>query len=89
MEVNRPAAFAANLQGYAVECITVEDAIAVIRADGVLSDREVSKPMELDRLAAVLTRYGHVRFAEALSHRAVRLRAAEFLLGMAGCEVPK
>jgi hypothetical protein len=84
-----PQSFAASLQGYAVECMTVEDAIAVIRADAVLRDKEVCKPAELDRLAAIVTRYGHPRFAEALSNRAVRLRAAEFLLNMTGYEIPR
>jgi hypothetical protein len=89
MEDDQLKGFAANLQGFAVECGTVEDAIAIIRADAVLSDREVGTPAELDRLAEVLTRYGQPRFAEAVAHRAVRLRAAEFLLNMTGYEVPK
>jgi hypothetical protein len=84
-----PQTFGASLQGYAVECTTVEDAIAVIRADAVLREKEACKPAELDRLAAVVLRYGHHRFAEALSNRAVRLRAAEFLLNMTGYEFPR
>lgn len=81
--------FAASLQGYAVECTTVEDAMAVIRADAVLRDKEVCGPVELDRLAAVVTRYGYPQFAETLSGRAIQLRTAEFLLNVTGHEIPK
>lgn len=89
MDADPSKAFPANLQGHVVQCTCVEDALAVIRADAVLHDRELGSPGELYRWASVLRRYGHDLLATALSNRAGRLRAAEILLNMAGFGIPK
>jgi hypothetical protein len=89
MEAELPHAFGANLQGCVVACATAEDAVALRRADAVLRDREVCPPAELERLAEVLTRYDQHRLAESLSHRAVRQRAAEYLLNSTAHHAPQ
>jgi hypothetical protein len=73
--------FHVPLEGFIVECESVADAVAVKNADEVLSDRGLSSyaPVELDRLADVLTRYGRQSAANVLRSEAQRRRAAAFL----------
>jgi hypothetical protein len=80
--------FVAYFRGHSVSCQTVKDAVAIIRADTVFREQEVCTPRELDRLAAVLTKYKLYRFAESLVRQASRLRAAEYLLLLTGFERP-
>jgi hypothetical protein len=88
MDGEPPTPFVAYFRGHAISCETVEDAVAIIRADTVFRDREVSRPRELERLAAVLSKYQHYRFAESLLRQASRLRAAAYLLQLTGFELP-
>jgi hypothetical protein len=88
MDGESPKPFVAYFRGHAISCETVEDAVTIIRADTVFRDREVSRPPELERLAAVLSKYSHYRFAESLLRQASRLRAAEYLLQLTGFELP-
>jgi hypothetical protein len=88
MDGEPPQSFVAYFRGHAISCETVEDAVSIIRADSVFRDREVSQPGELERLAAVLSKYNHYRFAESLLRQASRLRAAEYLLQLTGFELP-
>jgi hypothetical protein len=87
MDGELPKAFVAYFRGHAISCETVEDAVAIIRADTVFRDRELSQPTELERLAAVLSKYNHYRFAESLLRQASRLRAAAYLLQLTGFEL--
>jgi hypothetical protein len=88
MDGKPPKIFVAHFRGHAISCETGEDAVAIIRADRVFGGREVSRPQELERMAAVLSKYNRLRFAESLLRQASRLRAAEYLLQMTGFELP-
>jgi hypothetical protein len=88
MDGGPPKTFVAHFRGHAVSCETAEDALAVLRADRVFGGREVSRPQELERMAAVLSKYDRLRFAESLLRQASRLRAAKYLLQMTGFELP-
>jgi hypothetical protein len=88
MDGKPPRPFVAYFRGHVISCETVEDAVAIIRADAVFRDREVSQPPELERLAAVLSKYNRYRFAESLLRQASRLRAAQYLLQLTGLELP-
>ena len=73
--------FLVALQGHLVGCITLEDAIAIKDANGILSntdDRSCS-PFKLGRLVMVLKRYGCLSAAEELERWSSRLRAEQLL----------
>jgi hypothetical protein len=88
MDGRPPKLFAAHFRGHAVSCETADDAVAINRADKVFSGREESRPKELERMAAVLSKYDRLRFAESLLRQANRLRAAAYLLQSTGFELP-
>jgi hypothetical protein len=69
----------ASLEGKLIECETYSDAEAINRADVLLRDMACGTAGELHAVAVVLVRYGRQRHAEILTHRASRLRAAQFL----------
>jgi hypothetical protein len=71
--------FLAAIGGRRVECLTLEDAIAVKSADVLIRTGEACSLADLERLIAVLTRYGCTEAATRLSQQLVRQRAAEFL----------
>ena len=73
--------FQVPLQGWIVECKSIEDAVAVKRANAILSDLDVdpTTPIELNTLASILMLYGRKSAADALAQRASRIRAAAFL----------
>jgi hypothetical protein len=80
--------FLVALKGRLVTCTSLEDAIAIKTADSLLNDRVISTASELYRLAGVLARYDCPIEAEQLTHRASRLRAAEFLNRTVGYRRP-
>ncbi len=87
---NQGDVFLAPLVGQLVECLSVEDAVAVKNAHRVLTDsddRSLSS-LQLGRLAAVLKRYGRNAEAEELRRRASRLRAEQILKKAVGYESP-
>ena len=52
--------FQVSLEGWMVECDSIEDAVAVRNAESILATRNHAgyTPAELERLAALLVRYG-------------------------------
>jgi hypothetical protein len=80
--------FLVGLQGRLVKCTSLADAVAVKTADALLRDGDSSTPSELQRLACVLMRYDCPSEAEQLTHKASRLRAAEFLTHTVGYRRP-
>jgi uncharacterized small protein (DUF1192 family) len=78
------------LQGWMVECVSIEDAVSVKNADAFISGRETNiySPAELDEMAAILRRYGRKSAAEMLTGQASRMRAAEFLQTSVGYQRP-
>jgi hypothetical protein len=88
MDDKPPKLFGAHFRGHPVSCESAEDAVLILRADRVFSGREESRPKELERMAAVLSKCNRPRFAESLLRQASRLRAAEYLLQMTGFELP-
>ena len=89
-EPEPPDQFVVTLQGELVSCDSLDDAVAVKTANDILRDRTDSDftPRELDRLAAVLMRYGRDAEAETLSHYSSQQRAAQFLAKTVGYERP-
>ena len=69
----------ASLDGELIDCNSTSDAEAINRADVLLRDIAQGTAGELHSVAVVLVRYGCQRAAERLTHRASRLRAAQFL----------
>jgi hypothetical protein len=80
--------FPAPLQGRLVECTCVGDAVAIKTADALLRDGDACTASELQRLAGILTRYQCQDEADKLTHRASRLRAAQFLRETTGYRRP-
>jgi hypothetical protein len=73
--------FQVPLQGFMVECESIEDAVAVKNSDAFICGRDTVTytPAELETMAAVLKRYGRRSAAEILVGQANRIRAAELL----------
>jgi hypothetical protein len=73
--------FCVPLQGWMVECASVEDAVSVKNADAILSGQDAFdySSAELVTLATTLKRYGRQSAADVLTAMAARLRAAMFL----------
>lgn len=63
--------FLAPLQGRLVECISIEDAVAIKTANGIIGNSESRRfsPFALDRLVVVLRRYGCDTAADAIAKR--------------------
>ena len=80
--------FLAPLDGRLVECTSIEDAVAIKTADGLLRNGDACTASELHRLAGILIRYGCQLEADRLSNRAIRLRAAQFLNEATGTSSP-
>jgi hypothetical protein len=80
--------FLAAIGGRRVECLTLEDAIGVKSADVLIRTGEVCSLAELERLIAILTRYGCTEAASRLSQQLVRQHAAEFLSNSVGYRRP-
>jgi hypothetical protein len=80
--------FLVALKGRLVTCTSLKDAIAIKTADAMLRDGDSSTASELYRLAGVLMRYDCPSEAEQLTHKASRLRAAEFLTRTVGYQRP-
>ena len=61
--------FSIDLCGHIVECLTLEDAVAIRMADAILSggDPTTYSAERLKRLTDVLVRYGHRSIAEQLA----------------------
>jgi hypothetical protein len=79
-----PDAYMASLQGKEIECVSLQDATSMRIADALLSGAsgyEDFTPSDLERLAAVLFRYGRDNAANRLNSRAARMRAAYLLSG--------
>lgn len=78
--------FIVAFQGALVECQSLEDAIAVKTAHGILADRTEYDfaPRELDRLAEVLIDYKLAEAGETLIRMGAKLRAAQFLVQKVG-----
>jgi hypothetical protein len=76
--------FIAHLRGRLVNCISIDDAVAVKTAEALLRNGDAATPSELQRLAGILTRYDCHEEAQELSHQASRLRAAQFLKDSVG-----
>ena len=64
--------FQVPLEGWIVECDSIDDAVAVKNAEQILSSRNYVgyAPAELDRLAAILVKYGRKSAAVHLRQRA-------------------
>jgi len=60
--------FSITLAGRVVECVSLEDAVAVKTAEDILSGQDSTpyQPATLERLAEVLVRYHRLDAAEAL-----------------------
>jgi hypothetical protein len=80
--------FLAPLDGQTVECTSIEDAVAIKTADGLLRNGDTCTESELRRLAGILIRYGRQHEAERLSNRVSRIRAAQFLEETIGYQRP-
>jgi hypothetical protein len=80
--------FLAAIGGRRVECLTLEDAIGVKSADVLIRTGEVCSLAELERLSAILTRYGCTEAASRLSQQLARQHAAEFLSNSVGYRRP-
>ncbi len=78
--------FQVPLEGFVVECVSIEDAIVIQKADAILSGRDdsVHTPAELGRIAAVLTSYGRESAADAIKGHASRTAAAASLTESVG-----
>jgi hypothetical protein len=76
--------FITPLRGRLVNCSSLDDAVAVRTANDLLESPDGETAAECQRLAAILTRYDCVDEAQELSHRASRLRAAQFLKDSVG-----
>jgi hypothetical protein len=87
---NRTCGFRVPLEGWVVECETVEEAMAIQDANAILVGRNLFaySPADIDRIVAVLKRHGRESAAEALHRKASRMRAALFLKYSAGYESP-
>jgi hypothetical protein len=61
--------FPIELCGYIVNCLTLEDAVAIRMADAILfgGDPTTYRAERLKRLTDVLVRYGHRNIAEQLA----------------------
>jgi hypothetical protein len=61
--------FPIELCGYIVDCLTLEDAVAIRMSDAILSgaDSTPYDSLRLERLTTVLVRYGHRGIAEQLA----------------------
>jgi hypothetical protein len=61
--------FSIELCGHIVECLTLEDAVAIRMADAILSggDPTTYSAERLKRLTDVLVRYGHRSIADQLA----------------------
>jgi hypothetical protein len=61
--------FTIELCGYVVECLTLEDAVAIRMADAILAggDPTTYSAERLKTLTDVLVRYGHRSIAEQLA----------------------
>ena len=81
--------FIVSLQGWVIQCSSVDDAVAIKKADGILSngDGHQQSPVELCRLAFILKKFDCLDAAKSLEHRAVRQRA-KAVLKKAGYESP-
>ncbi len=73
--------FLVALEDRVVECISMEDAIAIKNAHSILGGEggQDYSSFELGRLVVILKRYDCHSAANALGHRANRARAAEIL----------
>jgi hypothetical protein len=80
--------FLAAIGGRRVECRTIEDAIGVKSADVLIRTGEACSLAELERLIAILKRYGCTEAASRLSQQRVRQHAAEFLSNSVGYRRP-
>jgi hypothetical protein len=82
--------FRIPLEGWIVECESVEDAIAVTNANAILSNQSTFAyaPADLEQLADVLLRYGRQTAVDTLKRLASRMRAAAFLKDSIGYETP-
>jgi hypothetical protein len=70
--------FLASFQGELIECATILDAVAVKTADSILAGRfTASRPRQLERLAAVMSRYGRPGAADSLLAEARRMRGLD------------
>ena len=61
--------FPIELCGHLLDCLTLEDAVAIRMADAILSggDPTTHSAERLERLTDVLVRYGHRSIAEQLA----------------------
>ena len=82
--------FPVPLQGWMVECESIQDAVAVKNADAFISGRDtvVYTPVELDDLATACKRYGRHSAADILNAQASRMRAAAYLQDSIGYKGP-
>jgi hypothetical protein len=80
--------FLAAIGGRRVECRTLDDAIGVKSADVLIRTGEACSLAELERLIAILKRYGCTEAASRLSQQRVRQHAAEFLSNSVGYRRP-
>lgn len=71
--------FRVPLEGWIVECNSIEDAVAVEYAERMLSTRNYAgyTPAGIDRLAAILATYGRVSAAVHLRQSACQKRWTE------------
>jgi hypothetical protein len=82
--------FVAMFNGCSIACGSVDDASAINAADEIFRRRTECDytPQQLERLAAVLIRYGRDAEAETLSHYSSQQRAAQFLAQSVGYQRP-
>jgi hypothetical protein len=76
-------AFIVAFEGRLVECVSLDDAIAIKQSGAILSQGAPHdfSAAELNRLAGVLARYGKEKSAERISQLASYARAMRFLAG--------
>jgi hypothetical protein len=81
----------AYFRGHAISCETVEDAVAIIRADTVFRDREVSRPREFRTLGGgiVEIRPLPLRRVAIKASKSDSSRAVPIALQLTGFELPK
>ena len=75
-----------TFRGSMVECLSLEDAMAVRAAETMLTNGGAcdESPAGIERITDVLVSYGRVDEAKTLRHLAARIRAMQFLVGSVG-----
>lgn len=79
MDEPSQAVFTALLRGCTIACETLEDALAIMRADSLLDGGPAFQAADLEQLARVLAHYSCHDAAHLLAHNVARQRAAELV----------